>query len=235
MLVGLILGCVGSGILVSHTGHYRWIVVTALAVMSVGILLLTGLTAQTDLPVLWAWMFITGLGIGPTMSVFTVVIQSSVPFSRLGVATGNLTFFRQIGGSVGLAIVGTLFAQSFSSRLAPSLIEAGVPVQQSRTVAQLSSGGGNLTQVGGTSLAEQLSEVPPLQGFVDQIVEGIHGAFSLAIADTFWLGLVTTLVALTVVAVGLRELPLRRGAPAAAQASDVPDALEGQAAEMPMS
>jgi hypothetical protein len=53
-------------------------------------------------------MFLAGLGVGPTLSVFTIVIQASVPFSRLGVATGNLVFFRQIGGSVGLAVVGTI-------------------------------------------------------------------------------------------------------------------------------
>ena len=97
--------------------------------MSVGILLLTGLTARTELPVMWAWMFITGVGIGPTLSVFTIVIQSVVPFDRLGVATGNLTFFRQVGGSVGLAVVGTLFAESFASRLVPSMQAAGVPTR----------------------------------------------------------------------------------------------------------
>ena len=48
-------------------------------------------------------MFVTGVGIGPTLSVFTIVVQNAVPFSKLGVATSNLTFFRQIGGSVGLA------------------------------------------------------------------------------------------------------------------------------------
>ena len=86
-----------------------------------GVLLLTGLTATTDMAMLWLWMFIAGLGIGPTLSVFTIVIQASVPFSRLGVATGNLTFFRQIGASVGLALVGTVFADSFSARLQPAL------------------------------------------------------------------------------------------------------------------
>ena len=62
-------------------------------------------------------MFLTGLGIGPTFSVLTIVIQSVVPFDELGVATGNLTFFRQIGGSVGLAIVGTVFGQSLRDKL----------------------------------------------------------------------------------------------------------------------
>ena len=154
-------------------------------------------------------MFITGLGIGPTLSVFTIVIQSIVPFERLGVATGNLTFFRQVGGSVGLAIVGTLFAESFASRLVPSMQSAGVPPEVAGAVAQLAGERGDITQVGGASLPDQLAQVPGLQGLVEPVVAGIHDAFSLAIADTFWLGLVTTLVALGVVVVGLREVPLR--------------------------
>jgi hypothetical protein len=141
--------------------------------------------------------------------VFTIVIQSIVPFDRLGVATGNLTFFRQVGGSVGLAVVGTLFAESFASRLAPSMEAAGVPSGIAAAVAQLAEGGEAITQVGGASLADQLAQVPALQGLVEQSVAGIHAAFSLAIADTFWLGLGTTLIALVVVVVGLREVPLR--------------------------
>jgi hypothetical protein len=176
--------------------------------MSVGILLFTGLGARTDLPLLWAWMFLAGLGVGPTLSVFTIVIQASVPFSRLGVATGNLVFFRQIGGSVGLAVVGTIFAESFASRLQPSLVEAGVPAQQAAAVAALSASGSDLTQVGGVSLPEQLAQVPALQGIVDQVVAGIYQAFSQAIGDTFWLGFAATLVALLVVTVGLRDVPL---------------------------
>ena len=70
------------------------------------LLLMTQLTAETPLPVVWFWMFLAGLGVGPTFSVFTIVVQNAVPFSVLGVATSNLTFFRQIGGSVALAIVG---------------------------------------------------------------------------------------------------------------------------------
>jgi EmrB/QacA subfamily drug resistance transporter len=215
LLAGVIISSIAAGALVSRTGRFKWILTGALAIMSVGILLFTGLGARTDLPLLWGWMFLAGLGVGPTLSVFTIVIQASVPFSRLGVATGNLVFFRQIGGSVGLAVVGTIFAESFASRLQPSLVEAGVPAQQAAAVAAMSASGSDLTQVGGVSLPDQLAQVPALQGIVDQVVAGIYQAFSQAIGDTFWLGLAATLVALVVVTVGLRDVPLLdRGAAA---------------------
>ena len=133
--------------------------------MSLGILLLTGLGARTDLPLLWGWMFVAGLGVGPTLSVFTIVIQASVPFSRLGVATGNLTFFRQVGASVGLAFVGTIFAESYASRLGPSLTGSGVPPEQAAVVGSFASAGGDLTQVSDVSLSTQLAAVPALQGY----------------------------------------------------------------------
>ena len=115
----------------AETGRYKWMLVGALLMMGVGILLFTGLSATTDMQLLWLWMFIAGIGVGPTLWVFTIVIQASVPFSRLGVATGNLTFFRQIGGSVGLAIVGTVFADSFSA-WAPAITRACRRTPQSR-------------------------------------------------------------------------------------------------------
>jgi len=89
-----------------------------------------------------------------------------------------------------------------------------VPPQQAAIVSSFASTGGDLTQVSDVSLATQLVAVPALQGFVDQVVAGIYEAFSLAIADTFWLGLAATLVALIVVTLGLRdvELPGRVGA-----------------------
>ncbi len=80
-------------------------------------------------------------------------------------------------------------------------------------VGQFASGGNDLTQVGGLSLPQQLSGVPQLQGYVDQIVAGIYQAFSLAITDTFWFGLAATIVALAVVTVALKDQPLRQENP----------------------
>jgi EmrB/QacA subfamily drug resistance transporter len=228
LLAGVILSSVLGGILVSRTGRFKWLLVGALALMSVGILLLTGLGARTDLPLLWAWMFLAGLGVGPTLSVFTIVIQASVPFSRLGVATGNLVFFRQVGASVGLAIVGTVFAESFVERLQPALLAAGVPAQQAAVVAGMSAAGGDLTQVGAVSLPDRLAQVPPLAGIVDQVVAGVYEAFSRAIGDTFWVGLAATLLALLVVAVGLRDVPLLSRGPAV----DVEEGVEPDPAPM---
>lgn len=209
LLAGLILSSIVSGALVSRTGRYKWLIAGSLLLTTIGLWLMTNLTATTELPMLWTWMFITGLGIGPSFSVLTIVIQSVVPFERLGVATSNLTFFRQIGGSVGLAIVGTLFATGFGDRLGPELVKAGVPAE---VAGQLASTGGSdrFTQIGESVRAGLEASLPTqLQPLLDQILAGIYQAFSLAVAGTFWLGVVMSVVALVTVVVGLPEVPLR--------------------------
>src|SRR4029453_9376944 len=115
----------------------KWLLVAAILLMAASTALMTQLTATTPLEVVWFWMFVAGLGVGPTFAVFTLVVQNAVPFHYLGVATSNLTFFRQIGGTVALAIVGTIFGTAFAEQIVPSMNAAGVPPQ---LVSQFQSG-----------------------------------------------------------------------------------------------
>jgi hypothetical protein len=71
------------------------------------------------------------------------------------------------------------------------------------------SSGTDITQVRDAGLRDQLSAVPLLEGVVDEVVAGVHAAFSLAIADAFWVGLIATLIAMGLMAVGLQDLPIK--------------------------
>ena len=152
LMVGLIFSSIVSGLIVARTGRYKWLIVGSVAVMGFAVLLMTQLTKDTPVPVVWLWMFIAGLGVGPTFSVPTIVIQNAVPFRELGVATSNLTFFRQIGGTISLAFVGTIFATSFKDNLIPQMSAAGVPQQVTDGFTQASANGSfdtsSLTGVG---------------------------------------------------------------------------------------
>ena len=217
LMVGLIGSSIVSGLLVSRTGRYKWLIVGAVTIMGFAVLLMTQLTKDTPLGVVWLWMFIAGVGVGPTFSVPTIVIQNAVPFRQLGVATSNLTFFRQIGGTIALAFVGTIFGTSFKDNLFPQMAAAGVPQQVLDGFTQASNSGGgfdlsSLTGVGDLGQAI-LAAIPPqfqaaVQPFIPAMVEGVHGAFSLATAQTFWLGVIGSIVALAA-AVAIKEIPLR--------------------------
>jgi MFS family permease len=89
LLIGLIGSSIISGFIVSRTGRYKVLVIVGLIIMGIGVTLMTQITATMNSQVLWLYMFITGVGIGPTLSVFTIIIQNAVPFQRLGVATST--------------------------------------------------------------------------------------------------------------------------------------------------
>jgi MFS family permease len=78
LLVGLIASSIISGQIVARTGRYKLLILVALTTIAVGLFLMTNLHANTSLPNLWVWMFITGIGIGPTMAIYTIVIQNAV-------------------------------------------------------------------------------------------------------------------------------------------------------------
>ena len=233
LLAGLIISSIGAGQIVARTGKYKAVILAGLAVMAIGLFLMSGLRANTDLPMLWLWMFITGLGIGPTLSVFTIVVQNAVPFAKLGVATSNLTFFRQIGGSIGLALLGTVFGQRLTDELPGQLVAAGVPQQ---FVSQFGGAGGNAESfivVGKDLGASILAGVPEqfralVEPLIPNIVGGIYQAYSIAVASIFQIGVVTTVAALLVAFV-MRELPLRTSAGHGQSAARDPQ-VEGQPA-----
>ena len=208
LLVGLMGGSIGSGLLISRIGRYKWLMVGGAAVMVTGGFLLTHLTAGVSDWELWLWLLLLGLGLGPTMAGFTVVVQNSVPRTRLGVATSTLTFLRQVGASVGLAAAGTIFSSSFASRLPANLAQQGVPQALIDQLVKLS---GALQNVGnGRALLEQV--LPgPLQALIPKVIAGANNALALAIGDLFWITVFAGAAGF-VMTVILRDRPLRSAA-----------------------
>jgi EmrB/QacA subfamily drug resistance transporter len=219
LMVGLIGSSIGSGLIVARTGRYKWLTVGSIVLMGVATALMTQLRADTPVPIVWLWMLIAGIGVGPTFAVFTLIVQNAVPFHMLGVATSNLTFFRQIGGTVALAIVGTLFASAFQDQLVPQVLTSGASQEALGVLGQAAATGGldfnNLTGTGdlGQALQAALPTLPAAD--IPRIVGGIHQAFSLAVASTFIVGIVGAVIA-AVAAAAMEELKLRQATGAAA-------------------
>jgi len=226
MMAGLMTGSIASGQIVSRTGRYKWLMVGGMLVATTGLLLLTQISADTSITTMWIWLAIMGLGIGPSMAVFTIVVQNAVPFREMGVATSALTFFRQIGGSIGLAIAGSAFGSTIRAEIPHQLTAAGVPQQ---VVDQVSSSAAfsqrAVTSVGVDLGAQILSQVPaPLRPqfapLIPGIVHGIHEAISLAISSALRFGVGAAIVAVILTVVVLPELPLRSHAGEAPRRSD---------------
>ncbi|MBT2380922.1 MFS transporter [Streptomyces sp. ISL-111] len=117
MMLGIVGGSIVSGQLITRTGRYRVYPIVGSAVSVVGMWLLSGLERGTSRLEYSLWQAVLGTGIGLVMSVLVLAVQNSVRPADLGTATSANNYFRQIGGSVGAAIFGTLFAGRLSDAL----------------------------------------------------------------------------------------------------------------------
>ena len=215
LLGGLIISATAAGQLVARTGRYKALIFAALVTMAAGLFLLTDLRADIPIPLVWLWMFITGIGVGPSFAVFTLIVQNSVPIQRLGTATSNLTFFQSVGGTIGLAITGTIFGTTLAAEAPRQLVAAGVPPELA------AAGGGQLdaaTAVGdlGAAILAQVPEAfrAQVEPFIPAIVDAIHQAVSIATASTFYVGVAASLLAALLVA-GLKEVRMGASEPVA--------------------
>ncbi|MGN6403238.1 MDR family MFS transporter [Sinomonas sp.] len=111
MVGGLMIASIVSGQIVARTGKYRIFPITGTFVTACGYLVLTAMTIDKPLWFLMIAMFLIGLGLGQLMQSLTLASQNSVPPQDMGVATSSATFFRQIGGTLGTAVLlSVLFA-----------------------------------------------------------------------------------------------------------------------------
>lgn len=212
LLLGVIISSVAAGQLVARRGQYKSLILGAILLIATGSLLLTNVKADTDPWALRGWMFVAGLGIGPTLSVFTIVVQNAVPFQYLGAATSNLTFFRQVGGSVGLAIAGSYFGGQLGITIPAELSKVAPEGTFTPFLAALGTNLEQLTNVGGQFDSALIALIPVqhLGAFVIAIRAGVADA----IGSIFWIAVVASLVAL-LAATLIEEIPLRGGEGAA--------------------
>ena len=131
LMAGLLITSIVGGQIVSRTGRYRVFPIVGTAIMTLGLFLLSRLSPETSTLTVSVSMFVTGFGIGLVMQVLVVAVQNAVGYEELGVATSGNTLFRNIGSSVGTAVVGTIFATELASHLRADFPHA--PVSQLST------------------------------------------------------------------------------------------------------
>jgi EmrB/QacA subfamily drug resistance transporter len=121
MMGGTVLASMLAGQLVSRTGRYRVYPALGCALGALGLWLLSRLETDTPRAEYGVWMAVLGVGVGLALPVLVLAAQNAVPAADLGAATSASNYFRQIGGSVGAAVFGALFAGRLSDALAERL------------------------------------------------------------------------------------------------------------------
>lgn len=120
MMGSMLIFSIGSGIFVSRTGKYKFFPVVGTLIMGLGMLLLSNLHPESPRWELLGALAVLGMGVGLSMQILTLIVQNTFPGAIVGTATASVNYFRQVGATVGSALVGALFA----SRLMSNLMEA---------------------------------------------------------------------------------------------------------------
>ncbi|MDO7880769.1 MDR family MFS transporter [Salinibacterium soli] len=202
MILGLMIASIASGQIIARTGRYGIFPKIGTALLAVGYLWLTFLTAEK--PVVWIMtgMFIIGLGLGQLMQTLTIASQNSVGPRDIGVATSSSTFFRQIGGTLGVAV---LFSVLFT-RVADTISAAfsrtdtltnALDAALDPSVANDPANAGVMDTVwskvvdpivANLPAGVDLSDATVRAGIVDQAVPTVQDALASGSADTSQLG-----------------------------------------------
>ena len=198
-MIGIVSMSIVSGKMITKHGHYKRFPIIGLALMTIGLAMLSTLTATTPFWKLSIYAVLIGAGLGFSMQTVVIALQNSVDFRDLGVATSANTFFRSIGATIGVALFGTVYA----SRLAHNL-----PIEIEKLRASNPA-----ALVGATpEKFEALKEnTAVLQSFSPELQVGIINAFVNSFHIVFLTAVPVTVIGFFI-AFMLRETPLRTGA-----------------------
>jgi EmrB/QacA subfamily drug resistance transporter len=121
MMLGMLVTSVVSGRLISRWGRYRPFPIIGTILMTIGLLLMSRISIDMSVWETSADALVLGLGMGMIMQVLILAVQNSVDYEHLGVATSGATLFRAIGGALGVAVFGAIFAHELQAQLSAVL------------------------------------------------------------------------------------------------------------------
>jgi EmrB/QacA subfamily drug resistance transporter len=194
MMLALMATSLGGGQFISRTGRYKAFPIVGTALLGIGLYLFSTMTVDTGTGKSALFMVVMGLGLGCLMQTTNLIAQNSVDIRDLGAGTGTFTFVRTLGGSIGVAILGTIYTHHLTTSLEHSV--------------------GKTPDLGGASVSSLtpalLKDAPAafISAFRHAVIAGTHQIF-------FWAALLT--IVAFVISWFVREVPLRGFASAPAQ------------------
>ena len=241
MIAGLMISSIVAGQLISRTGKYKIFPITGTAFMAAGFFWFTNLSFDKPYWFMMVGMLLVGLGLGQLMQTLTIASQNSVGARDIGVATSASTFFRQIGGTLGTAVLFSVLFSRIPQTIADAFADSSLQGRAQAALADQSvlsdpanaailklyqaAGGGDTSQVGGAldgntsflNTADRRLAAPFLDGFANAAV------------TVFWVALVVVLVAF-VLSFFLKATPLRQKSAIDEAADDARAAVAADAA-----
>ena len=128
LIAGNMVGATGAGQYVTRTGRWKGLMLGASALLVLGLCLMGTIVHTTPLWHLSAFMVLMGLGTGGLMQNLVLVVQNTVDVTDVGAASGVVTFFRSLGGTIGVAALGAVLATDVTEKISAGLARAGIPL-----------------------------------------------------------------------------------------------------------
>jgi len=155
MMAGVLLSSIVAGRLITRTGRIKPFIVAGTLVLVAGFALLGTIDHRTSLVFVGVAMFAVGVGVGMAMQNLVLAVQNTVALKDIGAASSSVAFFRSLGGTIGVSVLGAVLARQVGSQITEGLTAAGIPTSGD-------SGGGSL----------DVAALPPV---VQDIVRAAYG------------------------------------------------------------
>ncbi|HXO58212.1 MAG TPA: MDR family MFS transporter [Candidatus Acidoferrum sp.] len=228
MMLGLIVASILSGQLIPRIKHYHYLGTIGVALMMVGIYLLAQTTTSTSQMSITIDIVLVGLGLGVTMPLYINAVQSALPQRYLGVGTSQIQFWRNVGGTVSSAVLGSILAQRLPGAIASEIAKVHLPAAFLNVLGKSANNPNQLLDPAQIA-ANRAKLSPQLAPLYDQAIHAVRQAMALTLHDLFLIAIALSAIAL-VASLFMPDVPLRsRIAPRQATMGEVP-ASEPEAA-----
>jgi MFS family permease len=177
-----------SGLLITRLGRWKGFLVGGSVLMVAGFALLATTDHATNIVLLGVYLFLLGTGMGMTMQNLVLAVQNTVAGTDLGAATSTVSFFRSLGGTVGVSVLGAVLAARVTDLTMRGITAAGVPVPAGSDASSVGIG--------------SLNELP------DALADIVRAAYGDATAQVFLVAAVLSVLTLLAV-LAIKEVPLR--------------------------
>ena len=233
--LGVLFTSVMGGRLITRTGRYKWLTVVGAFLILIALGALTQLGLETKLWWISAWMVVLGLGFGLVLPTMSLIVQNAVHYQYIGVATSSSQFFRQIGSVLGIAIFGSILANTYHDEFAQRFGAEDCAAVGSTICEQLNDPTVKLNAGEYALIKQHVLALPDGEAILARAEYAQGESVVIGVRHIYW-GAVAAAVLCAAFALMMKELPLRKtvaGGPATAGSSDagaggpVPEAAPG--------
>ncbi|WP_368658494.1 MDR family MFS transporter [Metabacillus halosaccharovorans] len=209
MTIAMVSSSILVGNLITKTGKYKIFALLGLIIMAIGLIMNSTLEVESSLTRLILQLIVVGIGLGVNMPVFNITVQNAVSHKYLGVATSAMQTFRQIGGTVGVALLGSVMGNKMANELSSTTQVENAPTpppEMAETMSQLQN---PQVLMDSEKLESIQSELPAeMAPFFEQFIQVLKEALNTSLTTVFTVS--AGIIGLAfIVTLFLKEIPLR--------------------------